>query len=166
MIARLEVTRGYLTEYPLAEKVRGGWQNGVTFYPDAEVTKVTPLHVQAPHTPTDTAHRLSLFLDEVTGGLLSKSTYAVADMVQATDERYARLRDEAIAEALSDAAEPQGEPSDAQVDAAARVLYDQATALQPNAWATEDEVERDVWRRDVRAILRAAAVTEQGENHG
>ena len=43
MIARLEVTRGTLTEYPLAEKTRGGWQNGVTFYPDAEVTKVTPL---------------------------------------------------------------------------------------------------------------------------
>lgn len=45
MIARLEVTRGTLTEYPLAEKTRGGWQNGVTFYPDAEVTKVTPLIV-------------------------------------------------------------------------------------------------------------------------
>lgn len=45
MIARLEVTRGSLTEYPLAEKTRGGWQNGVTFYPDAEVTKVTPLIV-------------------------------------------------------------------------------------------------------------------------
>lgn len=45
MIARLEVTRGPLTEYPLAEKVRGGWQNGVTFYPDADVTKVTPLRV-------------------------------------------------------------------------------------------------------------------------
>ena len=45
MIARLEVTRGTLTEYPLAEKTRGGWQNGVTFYPDADVTKVTPLIV-------------------------------------------------------------------------------------------------------------------------
>lgn len=45
MIARLEVTRGTLTEYPLAEKVCGGWQNGVMFYPDAEVTKVTPLIV-------------------------------------------------------------------------------------------------------------------------
>lgn len=39
-IARIEVTRGTLTEYPLAEKVRGGWQNGVTSYPDDEVTKV------------------------------------------------------------------------------------------------------------------------------
>lgn len=45
MIARLEVTRGTLTEYPLAERTKNGWQNGVTFYPDAEVTKVTPLIV-------------------------------------------------------------------------------------------------------------------------
>jgi hypothetical protein len=52
----------------------------------------------------DTAHRLSLFLDEVTGSRLSKSTYDVSTMIQATDERYARLRDEAVAEALSDAA--------------------------------------------------------------
>lgn len=52
MIARLEVTRGPLTEYPLAEKVCGGWQNGVMFYPDAEVTKVTPL-IFRNETPTD-----------------------------------------------------------------------------------------------------------------
>lgn len=45
MIARLEVTRGALTEYPLAEKVRGGWQNGVTFYPNAEVTRITPVRI-------------------------------------------------------------------------------------------------------------------------
>lgn len=47
MIARLEVTRGTLTEYPLAERVSNGWQNGVKFYADAEVTKVTPLIVAA-----------------------------------------------------------------------------------------------------------------------
>lgn len=46
MIARLEVTRGTLTEYPLAERTKNGWQNGGTFYPDAEVTKVTPLVVR------------------------------------------------------------------------------------------------------------------------
>jgi hypothetical protein len=40
VIARITVVRGALTEYPLAEKVRGGWQNGVTFYPDADVTAV------------------------------------------------------------------------------------------------------------------------------
>jgi hypothetical protein len=45
MIARLTVVDGTLTEYPLAEKVRGGWQNGVTFYPDERVTKVLPLRV-------------------------------------------------------------------------------------------------------------------------
>lgn len=45
MIARLEVTRGTLTEYPLAERTKNGWQNGSTFYPDAEVTKVTLLRI-------------------------------------------------------------------------------------------------------------------------
>lgn len=47
-IARIEVTRGPLTEYPLAEKVRGGWQNGVMFYPDTDVTKVMGSYVTQP----------------------------------------------------------------------------------------------------------------------
>lgn len=67
MIARLEVTRGTLTEYPLAEKVRDGWQNGVTFYPDAEVTKVTPLQVQKAHTPTND-ERIVRALDYIENG--------------------------------------------------------------------------------------------------
>jgi hypothetical protein len=46
-IARLTVQRGDLTEYPLATRTKNGWQNGVTFYPDAEVTNVTELHVVA-----------------------------------------------------------------------------------------------------------------------
>ena len=45
MIARLTVQRGPTTEYPLAEKTKGGWQNGVTFYPDTDVTHVVPLAV-------------------------------------------------------------------------------------------------------------------------
>ena len=46
MIARLTVEYGEgLTEYPIAEEVRGGWQNGVRFYPDENVTEVKPLHV-------------------------------------------------------------------------------------------------------------------------
>lgn len=46
MIARLTVEYGDgLTEYPLAEMVQGGWQNGVRFYPDENVTGVKPLHV-------------------------------------------------------------------------------------------------------------------------
>ena len=61
MIARLEVTRGPLTEYPLAEKVRGGWQNGVTFYADAEVTKVTPLRI----VPADTEDAMIAYLDRL-----------------------------------------------------------------------------------------------------
>jgi hypothetical protein len=92
----------------------------------------------------DTAHRLSLFLDEVTGSLLSKSTYDVATMVHATDERYARLRDEAIADALSDAAEEQGEPSDAQVEAALVAWYGIVPGKSDRAW------------RYMRAALRAA----------
>ncbi len=48
MIARLTVVDGSLTEYPLAEKTKGCWQNGVTFYPDEKVTKVVPLRVSAP----------------------------------------------------------------------------------------------------------------------
>lgn len=47
MIARLRVEDGTLTEYPIAEKVKGGWQNGVTFYADENVTEVTPLTVSA-----------------------------------------------------------------------------------------------------------------------
>jgi len=45
-IARLTVERGQLTEFPLAEKVKGGWQNGVMFYPDTDVTAVQELEVQ------------------------------------------------------------------------------------------------------------------------
>ena len=47
MIARLAVkTPAGNMEYPIATKTRGGWQNGVTFYPDTDVTKVTPLVVR------------------------------------------------------------------------------------------------------------------------
>lgn len=45
MIARLTVVDGTLTEYPLAERTRGGWQNGVTFYPDEKVVKFVELRV-------------------------------------------------------------------------------------------------------------------------
>ena len=44
-IARLTVQRGDLTEYPLATRTKNGWQNGVTFYPDADVVQVTPLRL-------------------------------------------------------------------------------------------------------------------------
>lgn len=46
MIARLTVHRDDTTEYPLAERVDGGWQNGATFYADAEVTAFTELDVR------------------------------------------------------------------------------------------------------------------------
>lgn len=68
----------------------------------AALESVRPTEGKVDVEDDDTAWRLSLFLDEVTGGLLSKSTYPVAVMVRATDERYARLRNEAVSEALSD----------------------------------------------------------------
>jgi hypothetical protein len=60
MIARLTVVDGTLTEYPLAEKVRGGWQNGVTFYPDEKVTASVPLRVSSDitHVPTGDLRRI------------------------------------------------------------------------------------------------------------
>ncbi len=57
-IARIEVTRGSLTEYPIAEKVRGGWQNGVTFYPDDEVTKIKGEYAHMEKTGVDKARGL------------------------------------------------------------------------------------------------------------
>lgn len=57
-IARIEVTRGTLTEYPIAEKVRGGWQNGVTVYPDADVTGVRGRYAVMVPTGRDEARRL------------------------------------------------------------------------------------------------------------
>ena len=53
MIARLAVEYDNgVTEHPLAEKVRGGWQNGVRFYPDENVTDYTPLiAIPVPHVP-------------------------------------------------------------------------------------------------------------------
>lgn len=57
-IARIEVTRGTLTEYPIAEKVRGGWQNGVTTYPDADVTGVRGRYAVMVPTGRDEARRL------------------------------------------------------------------------------------------------------------
>lgn len=45
MIARLTVRRGSSTEWPIAERVMGGWQNGATFYPDEDVTEHVELMV-------------------------------------------------------------------------------------------------------------------------
>lgn len=87
MIARLEVTHGSLTEYPLAEKVCGGWRNGVMFYPDAEVTKVTPLIVRN-ETPTDDdqdalAQIVCRALEHQDGGEECEVDFAAADAILA-----------------------------------------------------------------------------------
>ena len=43
MIARIKVLHDKATDFcsfPIAEKVRGGWQSGAQFYPDAKVVAV------------------------------------------------------------------------------------------------------------------------------
>lgn len=47
-VARIHVQRGNLAEFPVADKVRGGWQNGIHFYPDAEVVKVIGNYIYQP----------------------------------------------------------------------------------------------------------------------
>lgn len=46
--------------------------------------------------------------------------------------------------------------TDEQVEAAAKAIYDEATALRPDAWDLEDEGERAWWRGHARAVLEAA----------
>ena len=125
MIARLEVTRGTLTEYPLAEKVCGGWQNGVMFYPDAEVTKVTPLIVS----------RACICTPAIAG---------ISDGPNLDCPEHG---------------EPQGEPSDAQVnrDYLAQVIHKAVYSRIPLDDLT-DEAQADTYKRAdaVVAALRAA----------
>lgn len=143
MIARLEVTRGSLTEYPLAEKVCGGWQNGVMFYPDAEVTKVTPL-IFRNETPTDDdqdalAQIVCRALEHQDGGEECEVDFAAADAILAGGFRRSEvpeprawhdvaaflerrgLADGGIADFIREnAPEPQGEPSNRVIVMCAR----------------------------------------------
>jgi len=43
--ARVKVVDGPLTSFPIVERVYGGWQSGVMFYPDALVESVRPLYL-------------------------------------------------------------------------------------------------------------------------
>jgi hypothetical protein len=45
--ARIKVVDGALTSFPIVERVYGGWQSGVMFYPDALVESLTALHLSA-----------------------------------------------------------------------------------------------------------------------
>jgi hypothetical protein len=49
-VARIKVERGQTTEFPMAEKLAGGWQNGVNFYPDETVTEVIGEYAPKPGT--------------------------------------------------------------------------------------------------------------------
>ena len=42
--AHLRVVRGSTTEFPLAQRVRGGWQTGVHHYPDEQVACVLEIY--------------------------------------------------------------------------------------------------------------------------
>lgn len=65
--ARLRVVRGSTTEFPLAQRVRGGWQTGVHHYPDEQVACV--LEIYRPDRPVQptvlpTVEALALHLQE------------------------------------------------------------------------------------------------------
>jgi hypothetical protein len=75
-IARLTVQRGDLTEFPLAERTKNGWQNGVTFYPDAEVVKAVELRAVAAG-----SEPMSEYLAPPT----EQERQALADVVKAAD---------------------------------------------------------------------------------
>jgi|GEM_PF-4522081 len=51
-MARIKVetmsSYGPLTEFPLAERSKDGWQNGIAFYPDEAVTAVCGFFIPAP----------------------------------------------------------------------------------------------------------------------
>lgn len=168
MIARLEVTRGSLTEYPLAEKVCGGWQNGVMFYPDAEVTKVTPL-IFRNETPTDDER------EDMIAFLLRDHNFEESPWGRTyTDAEIANaLRRSEVPEPSTECpqchrpdglhklgcgerfgSEPQGEPSDAQeaVDRLDQCLANRDAGV--GAWSM-------VRPEDVRTVL--AALRAAGE---
>ncbi|MEV8336992.1 hypothetical protein [Leucobacter sp. NPDC077196] len=50
----------------------------------------------------------------------------------------------------------QGGATEEQIEAAARVIYDEATALVPDAWEREEESEKTYWRGQAKRVLVAA----------
>lgn len=90
-IARITVEDGPLTEYPLAEKVRGGWQNGVTFYPDEKVRSVAELVVSR---PDDTS--ITEYLDGLPSHITHVPVSHIRNRLAAHD---AQVRAEALREA-------------------------------------------------------------------
>lgn len=124
MIARLTVVRGATTEYPLAERVNGGWQNGVTFYPDADVTEVVELH--ASRERGQAAEALATLarirgVDEATNEI----TLVVEAQVHAT---LALVEQQRIANliALSNAVSGSGWQAEEAVDAVIREVWDES----------------------------------------
>lgn len=97
MIARITVEYGDLTEYPLAECVRGGWQNGVRFYPDEHVTEVQELHCfTAESLATHDAEVIDRLADQIPvdlwatyGGMPREKVLKIQEWVH---EKAARIR--------------------------------------------------------------------------
>jgi hypothetical protein len=95
-IARIEVTRGTLTEYPIAEKVRGGWQNGVSFYPDDTVTRVLGRYIHSE--PTDAQ------VEAAATTMMRRVTHVpFLELTDGPDSDYWRAQARAALEAARDA---------------------------------------------------------------
>lgn len=73
----------------------------------------------------------------------------------AVNDTPERVADAIMASPLFAAVLPQGGPSDAQVDAAAIVMFQQSAGLLLK-WDTRPDYLKDSFRNDARAVLRAA----------
>lgn len=181
MIARLTVsTQRTGAVYPIAERVEHGWQNGAEFYPDSDVTAVTPLIVQAASLSGDLdeidsiVDRIKASREHEAGRITGPRPTATPASAEPSElrELIADARDLArtsrimrhgtsshqdmiddLADALEKATRATPEPSDAQRDALAR--YDHSVSLGYVPTGHES---------NLAAALRAASAV-QGENH-
>jgi len=108
-------------------------------------------------------------LPEPSADVIEEARAKAALRFPAADDTDAALARAGFIEGYLAHAEPQGEPSDAAVDAAAQAMFEPDGPGGEYTWAemvVEDPSRADIWREDARKVLRAVAATEQGENHG
>lgn len=80
--ARLRVVRGSTTEFPLAQRVRGGWQTGVHHYPDEQVACVLEIYrPDRPVQPTECTCGLD-DLGPVERAIVTRIAGAVLDAIR------------------------------------------------------------------------------------
>jgi hypothetical protein len=95
--AIIRVKRGHGNEWPIVERVPGGWQSGAHHYPDRDVVNVKPLHVFTDeHLRQHDAEERATALEErarwIRGG--SRETYPrdeVADWLDASARRHRKI---------------------------------------------------------------------------